>query len=558
MVLENAARTAKEHMDDDNVVKDIVITVPSFYTQFERQGVIDTATIAGLRVLTLIDENTAAALHYGIDRSFIDGTQRVLFVNVGAKSTQMSLVDFNSKNVKKKGVRNITQNRLAVVSKAWDRHLGGEDITQRIIDKICNTFNEQLGDGEDVRENARAIARIRKQAKKVKEVLSANERIPFRIESLHKGKDLNMKLSRSDLETISADFFAALEQPIKDVLEGAGAKIEDIDAVELIGGGVRVPKVQETLRRLLNGKELGTHMNGDESMALGAVFRGANVSASFRVRHVGLQDITPVAVGVRLSELANASVGDDEKAFAKRAALFKRNTPFDAKKVVAFHHDKDFACTLHYKNEDGTAGENLVSYDINGVKEANTTHGHLGEPKVTLVFHLDASGISQLIKAEAIFTEEIEVVIPPKKKSKSKKDKKKKTKKNDDDEAATKTEPKSEAETEEGKENEDENVQEDKVEKDTKNDAEDKIEDGDATPDDVQDGKIDGDGASGKEAEEDGDGASEKKEEAEEEEKPKTVIKKRLTESSSQLRAQIQMSNENLWKGVKLRRLQKY
>ena len=163
-------------MDDDNVVKDIVITVPSFYTQFERQGVIDTATIAGLRVLTLIDENTAAA-HYGIDRSFIDGTQ-VLFVNVGAKSTQMSLVDFNSKNVKKGG-QNITQNRLAVVSKAWDRRLGGEDITQRIIDKICNTFNEQLGDGEDVRENARAIARIRKQAKKVKEVLSANERYRF-------------------------------------------------------------------------------------------------------------------------------------------------------------------------------------------------------------------------------------------------------------------------------------------------------------------------------------------------------------------------------------------
>ena len=260
-----------------------------------------------------------------------------------------------------------------------------------------------------------------------------------------------------------------------------------------------------------------------------------------------------MAVGVRLSELANASVGDDEKAFAKRAALFKRNTPFDAK-VVAFHHDEDFACTLHYKNEDGTAGENLVSYDINGVKEANTTHGHLGEPKVTLVFHLDASGISQLIKAEAIFTEEIEVVIPPKKKSKSKKDRRRRPRKMMTMKPRPRLSPSPKPKRRKEKK------MKMKTCKKTKSKRIPRMmrrirsrmamQRQTCQGEGEEDGKIDGDGASEKkeEAEEDGDGASEKKEEAEEEEKPKTVIKKKTHRIKLTATRTMQMSNENLWK----------
>ena len=439
MLLEQSARVAKEHMKDDNVVKDFVITVPSFFNQFERQAIIDAAEIAGLRILSLIDENTAAALQYGIDRVFVNSTHKLLLFNMGAKSTQVALVHYNGK-YKKRGAQNITEGRLAVVAKAWDRHLGGEDFTNRIMQKMCDEFNKQLAEGEDVRDSARAVARIRKQAVKVKTVLSANEKIPFRIEGLYKGKDLSMQLSRSEFEELSADLFERIAAPIERVLKESGTSLADVDAIELVGGGVRVPKVKKVLKGIFGEMELGNHLNGDEAMALGAVFRGANVSTAFRVRHVGLTDVTPAAIGVRLAEIdANVSVlPEGSKPFAKRASLFKKNTPMDAKKVVAFHHERSFQCTLHYQGKNKTTGESVAAYEITGVEAANEKYGRFGAPKVALVFHLDASGISKLLKAEATFVEEYTVEVREKKQKKKKKKSKSKKKSEASDESTEK------------------------------------------------------------------------------------------------------------------------
>ena len=274
------------------------------------------------------------------------------------------------------------------------------------------------------------MAKLRAEGKKKKEVLSANTAIPIHIPSLHDDIDFASHMSRERLDTMGAALLDRLTLPIDVALKSANMTLEDIHAVELIGGSVRIPKVQTVLKEKIGEKELGMHLNGDEAMALGAAFHAANLSTAFRVRKVAMTDHLPFAIGVRLHALektpgflggmlnsvlggADAKKSDDEAPWTKRASLFKDGHKLDAKRTIAFQHDDDIVCNLTYEASDllpASTAPTLAMYNISGIAafaEEMAKKG-LGKPKVHLSFTLDSSGIAKLTKADATVEEMLE------------------------------------------------------------------------------------------------------------------------------------------------------
>lgn len=406
-------------------VKDCVLTVPSFYTQHERRALLDAAALADLNVLALIDENTAAGLHYGIDR--VEETPRnILFYNMGASALQVSVMQFYSYDRKEsKYSKPKRVGAFQVLGKAWDSSLGGIAFDARIVDHMADEFNEiwnkKRNDGQvkDVRNYPRSMSKLRIQANKVKHVLSANTDVPIFIDALHDDTHYQSHMSRATFEEICHDLLERSSVPITNALKAANLTLDDINGIELIGGGMRVPKIQETIQHVLGDKlELGMHINSDESMALGAAFHGANISTAFKVRHVGMTDINPFPIAVSFSELGEESGKDD--AWSKHATIFKANGKVGVKKTIAFTQEKDIQCDLFYEDSEyipkGTE-PSIEKYSVSGVAEfaKEMAEKGLGSPKVSLQFELSTSGLVKLVKAEAAVeevytvTEEIEV-----------------------------------------------------------------------------------------------------------------------------------------------------
>ena len=367
--------------------RDCVLTVPSFYTVHERRALLDAAGLADLNVLGLIDENTAAALHYAMDKQFPDD-QIFLFYNMGGTAVQVSLVKLHNYNITSSGsgsTKPKTVGPLEVLSKAWDSTLGGQSFDHRIVEYLADQFNEQWdkqrndGKKKDVRTVPRAMTKLRLQANKVKHVLSANMEIPIFMDALYDDCALNTKLTRQQLEEMCKELIERATKPIHQALAYANMTMEDVDGIEMIGGGMRVPRIQTDLKKAIGDKDLGMHINADESMALGAAFHGANLPTAFRVRHVGLLDVNPFPISITLAELDASTTGkgglfggakkkkdSDKKAddgddgpWGKHATILKAFGKLGVKKTIAFTHDKDIYCALDYEESemlpDGTA-----------------------------------------------------------------------------------------------------------------------------------------------------------------------------------------------------------
>jgi hypoxia up-regulated 1 len=442
-----------------HAVKDCVITVPSSFTQHEREALYSAAEIANLNVLGLIEENTAAALHYGMDHVF-EEPKNVLYYNLGAGSLQVSVVHYSSYTVKESGNKNKTVGQFEVLGKAYDNQVGGFQFDLKLTEIFANRFNEiwskkASGKGKDIKDFIRPMIRLKNEASKVKEVLSANNEFPVRLEQLHADVDLATKITRKDFEEAAEPLFARLLHPIEQALEMANITLADIHAVELLGGAVRMPKVKKILDDYFKPSNIvvGQHLNGDEAMALGSAFHAANLSTSFKVRKVGMQDTSLFGVAVRLENLPVATpaesggllgkigglFGSSEKKseestadttaegdavdtgkWEKSANLFPRKSIVPSKtKTVAFHHDQDILCKIEYDSNthpilpEGTHSL-LAEYNITGIsafaKEAQEK-GHPA-PKVHLSFSVDRSGIAKLVKAEATIDLPLAAEIP--------------------------------------------------------------------------------------------------------------------------------------------------
>lgn len=462
------------------VIKEVVLTVPTYATQNERLALLDAAELAGLKVLALVDENTAAAVHYGIDRVFENTTHHLLLYNLGHEAAQVTLFAFDSYQWAERGSsKPKAVGQARVLAKAWDTSVGGRFFEKALVDYAASKFNEDKAKAKalpasakgDVRNVPAAMAKLRKNVARAKEILSANEEYLLTVEGILPDVDFRTPFSRTILDkaATAAGLWPRLTAPIDSVLKQANVTLGSIHAVEIIGGGVRMPKVQALLREYMTAGakaagvppaqlELGVHLNGDEAPALGAVFVAANRSASFRVRKVGMIDGYPWPVGVRVTHLhplpvstsaaasATAGAPGDEsthvasedggveegssssvvataasspgKAWSKRSALFRGYNALGSLKRITFTADADLRATLFYEAPAGAGvhaatlppgtARTIGVYNITGIADLATDsrYGKLGTPKVTITFELDANGIVSVLRAEAALEEE--------------------------------------------------------------------------------------------------------------------------------------------------------
>uniref|UniRef100_A0A3Q0SII5 Hypoxia up-regulated protein 1 n=1 Tax=Amphilophus citrinellus TaxID=61819 RepID=A0A3Q0SII5_AMPCI len=392
-------------------IKDAVITVPAFFNQAERRAVLHAAHMAGLKVLQLINDNTAVALNYGVfRRKDIDGTAKnVLFYDMGSGSTTATIVTYQTVKTKESG----TQPQLQIRG-VFDRGLGGFEMDLRLRNHLAKLFNEQKKSRKDVRENHRAMAKLLKEAQRLKTVLSANVDFMAQVEGLMDDIDFKAKVTRSEFEELCADLFERVPRPVQDALTAAEMKLEEIEQVILVGGSTRVPKVQEVLLKAV-GEELGKNINADEAAAMGAVYQAAALSKAFKVKPFLVRDAAVFPIQVEFTREMEEEEGVKTLKHNKRI-LFQRMAPYPQRKVITFNrYNDDFAFEINYgdlsflSQEDLVFGSlNLTTVKLSGVGSSFQKHTDAESKGIKAHFNMDESGVLLLDRVESVFETVVE------------------------------------------------------------------------------------------------------------------------------------------------------
>ncbi|KAK7302508.1 hypothetical protein RJT34_13398 [Clitoria ternatea] len=410
MVLGYAASLAEFHSKIP--IKDAVIAVPPYMGQAERRGLAVAAQLAGIDVLSLINEHSGAALQYGIDKDFSNESRHVIFYDMGSTSTYAALVYYSSYKTKEFG-KTVSVNQFQVKDVRWNPELGGQHMELRLVEYFADQFNAQIGGGVDVRKFPKAMAKLKKQVKRTKEILSANTAAPISVESLHGDVDFRSTITREKFEELCTDIWEKSILPVKEVLEHSGLSGDQIYAVELIGGATRVPKLQAKLQEFLGRKELDRHLDADEAIVLGAALHAANLSDGIKLnRKLGMIDGSLYGFVV---ELNGPDLLKDE---SSRQLLVPRMKKLPSKMFRSINHNKDFEVTLAYESErhlpPGVTLPEIAKYQISGLTDTSEKYSsrNLSAPiKANLHFSLSRSGILSLDRADAVIeiTEWVEV-----------------------------------------------------------------------------------------------------------------------------------------------------
>jgi molecular chaperone DnaK len=360
-ILQKMKQTAEDHLGEK--VSEAVITVPAYFNDSQRQATKDAGRIAGLNVLRIINEPTAAALAYGLDKK---KEEKIAVFDLGGGTFDISILEIGD------GV-------FEVKSTHGDTFLGGEDFDQRVIDYLADEFRKDQG--IDLRKDRMALQRLKEAAEKAKMELSTametDINLPFITADQSGPKHLNIKLSRSKLEMLVAELLDRLDGPCLTVLKDAGLAAKDIDEVILVGGMTRMPAVQERVRKLF-GKEPHKGVNPDEVVAIGAAIQGAVLKGE--VKDVLLLDVTPLSLGIE-------TLGG---VFTK---LIEKNTTVPTRKSQVFStaQDNQSAVTIRvFQGEREMAANNklLAQFDLVGIPAAPR-----GMPQIEVTFDIDANGI---------------------------------------------------------------------------------------------------------------------------------------------------------------------
>jgi len=409
MVLNHSRSLAEDYAQTS--VDSCVLTVPSYYTQNERKSLLYSAKLAGLKVSQLMDTDTAAALNYGVfRRNDINQTASYLMLyDMGATSTIASIISYQL--VKVNGV---TEPQLSVKGVGFDRSLGGLEMDLRLRDHLVQLFNENKKTSSDVTKNPRAMAKLLKEAKRVKKVLSANADHMAQIEGLIDEENFRAKVTREDFEKICSDLWERVSKPMQDAVDVSEIPIESINQIILVGGGTRVPKVQEILLKTSGKSELGRNLNADEAPALGASYQAATLSSGFRVKpfHVKGSAIYPIEINFQREVIQeDGSVGSKNI----RRTLFQRSNSYPQRKVITFNRfvdnfnfyvnygDLDF---LGVKGQKIVAAQNISKIELDGVKDAHLKYENRNNTEskgVKAHFRMDESGILNLESVEAVY-----------------------------------------------------------------------------------------------------------------------------------------------------------
>ncbi|OMO49450.1 Heat shock protein 70 family [Corchorus capsularis] len=400
MLLKFAANLAEFH--SKVTIKDAVISVPPYFGQAERRGLLVAAELAGINVISLINEHSGAALQYGIDKNFSNASRHVVFYDMGSSNTYAALVHFSAYNAKEFG-KTVSINQFQVKDVRWDSELGGQNMELQLVEYFADEFNKQVGNGVDVRKHPKAMAKLKKQVKRTKEILSANTVAPISVESLYDDQDFRSTITREKFEELCGDLWDRALIPLKEVLKHSGLQAEDLYAVELIGGATRVPKLQAKLQEYFGRKDLDKHLDADEAIVLGSALHAANLSDGIKLnRKLGMVD------GSSYSFVVELDGPDLSKDAATRLLFVPRMKKLPSKIFKSFNYSKDFELSLAYDREDllppGISTPVFAQYAVSGLADAAEKYSsrNLSAPiKANLHFSLSRSGILSLDQAEA-------------------------------------------------------------------------------------------------------------------------------------------------------------